>query len=67
MKLSIDEQIEKMRERMSGSAAEKGRVHPDTVQLSRQLDDLLNLYSAGNTGRKERNLSGKTKKPFFDV
>jgi hypothetical protein len=67
MKLSIDEQIEKMRERMSGSAVEKGRVHPDTVRLSRQLDELLNLSSPGNKGRQERNLSGKTKKPFFDV
>jgi hypothetical protein len=49
MKQSRDEQIEMLRERMAVSAMEKGRGHPETIGLSRQLDELLNRYALEQT------------------
>lgn len=49
MKQSIDEQIEKLRERMAVSAREKGRGHPETIGLSHQLDELMNRYVLDQT------------------
>ncbi|EMR05247.1 Spo0E like sporulation regulatory protein [Bhargavaea cecembensis DSE10] len=68
MKQSRDEQIEMLRERMALSAKEKGRGHPETIGLSRQLDELLNRYAserAGMSGPEKRNLSEKMKKMIF--
>ncbi|MCW1926769.1 aspartyl-phosphate phosphatase Spo0E family protein [Bhargavaea beijingensis] len=53
MKQSRDEQIEKLRERMTVSAMEKGRRHPETIGLSRQLDELLNCYSSCHNRQRE--------------
>lgn len=53
MKRYRDEQIEKLRERMTVSAMEKGRRHPETIGLSRQLDELLNRYATGQERQQE--------------
>ncbi|MFC7363613.1 MULTISPECIES: aspartyl-phosphate phosphatase Spo0E family protein [Bhargavaea] len=54
MKQSTVEQIEMLRERMTDSALKKGRGHPETIGLSRQLDELLNRYDSDQTGIQEQ-------------
>jgi hypothetical protein len=43
---AIEIEIEKLRHKLIMSGIENGLSHPTTIELSQQLDDLLNEYKS---------------------
>ena len=44
MELSLEEEIELMREAMVGAAAKDGLTADETIEFSRKLDNLINQF-----------------------